>query len=139
MCLCACRILCPVSTRRSLLLLSSVFTCSCAFHLKQTMWKRRKPSRSRSPRLTGQTQLYFFSFIVCCFFFLLFYLILLILLGLFQSKFFFSSPGSAPALQAAGQCGATGGDSGDAVSHHRPHVAVGPDKRRVEAPGLACP
>lgn len=51
--------------------------------------------------------------------------------------FFF--PGPAPALQTAGQCGVAGGNSGDAVSYHRPHVAVGPDQRHMEAPGLPCP
>lgn len=55
----------------------------------------------------------------------------------FIQCFFF--PGPAPALQTAGQCGAAGGNSGDAVSYHRPHVAVGPDKRPMEAPGLPCP
>lgn len=53
------------------------------------------------------------------------------------SVFFFA--GSAPALQTAGQCGAAGGNSGDAVSYHRPHVAVGPDEPHVEAAGLPCP
>lgn len=59
-------------------------------------------------------------------------------LCLFHSTFFFF-PGLAPALQTAGQCGAAGGNSGDAVSYHRPHVAVGPDKRCMEAPGLPGP
>lgn len=129
MCLCVFRILCPVLMRCSLLLLSSVSTCSSACQLKQTMWTQRKPFRSRSPRLTGQTELYFFFFF--------FSLIPLILLCFFHSMFF--SPGSAPALQTPYQCGATGKNSGDAVSHHWPHVTVGSDKRRVEAPGLPCP
>lgn len=57
----------------------------------------------------------------------------------FIQCFFFLFPGPAPALQTADQCGAAGGNSGAAVSYHRPHVTVGPDKRRVEAPGLPCP
>lgn len=56
----------------------------------------------------------------------------------FIQCFFFPPSGSAPALQTAGQCGATGENSGDAVPHYWPHVAVGSDKRWVEAPGIPC-
>lgn len=52
---------------------------------------------------------------------------------------FACTAGPAAALQAAGQCGETGGNSGAAVPDHRPHVPVGPDQRSVAAPGLPSP
>lgn len=45
--------------------------------------------------------------------------------------------GSASALSAACQCGETGGNSGTAVSHHWPHISVGPDQSCLETPGLS--
>lgn len=47
--------------------------------------------------------------------------------------------GSAAALSAARQRGEAGGDSGAAVSDHRPHLVVGPDQHLMAASGLPCP